>query len=148
MKTLQWNLPKIIFLCLWSPNPEVLTKGRCYGKGSWSRSCAYSKGVAICHSTDIFIFLAPTDKIYTVSALLYSKPDLSNTRIGVVPTRTQIKKTNLTHKPNPAKPLNHSQSANLNVSVKQPTLDEDPSLLWQVYWAMISSFEDPTLRQE
>lgn len=132
---------------LWSPNLKVVTKGRCYGKRSWSCSCAYSKGAVICHSADIFIFLAPVDTIYAVSALLYSQPDLSKTTIRVVPTKTQIKRTNLTHKPSPAKPLNHSQSANLNVSVKQPTLDEDPALLWQVYWAMISSFEDPTLGQ-
>lgn len=36
-----------------------------------------------------------------------------------------MKKITLTHKPKPAKPLDHSQSSELNVSVRQPILDND-----------------------
>lgn len=36
-----------------------------------------------------------------------------------------MKKITLTHKPKPTKPLDHSQSSELNVSVKQPILDND-----------------------
>lgn len=36
-----------------------------------------------------------------------------------------MKKITLTHEPKPAKPLDHSQSSELNVSVKQPILDND-----------------------
>jgi len=93
-------------------------------------------------STDYFIFFDPIGKIYAASltdpsrkevlifnvisirfsSSLCKEPALPKAPFKVVPARTQTKKITLTQL---AKPLDHSQSSELNVSVKQPILDND-----------------------